>query len=82
MVQAASQREGSCRVLCLEAFISLLQAGILGGGVLGEGSVDCASVLQVCSSRVMAFTDWSVPGQGVSSHCSWFWVAHLVLLLF
>ena len=46
-----------------QAFISFLQAGILGK----------ASALQVRPFRVMVLTGWSVTGQGAFSHCSWSW---------
>ena len=57
-------------VLCLEAFCSLLQAGIL-GEASGEVSAEYSSVFQVGPFRVMVSTDWSVTGQGVISHSSW-----------
>ena len=42
------------------------------GGNHGWVSAEYASVLQVCPFRVMVSSDWSVAGQGVCSHCSWF----------
>ena len=76
MAQIAHQMESALWVLCPEAFISLLQAGIL-GEVSGKG-------FQLCPFRVMVFIDWSVTRQGVISHCSWSWhcTTHLVLLIF
>ena len=59
-------------VLSLEAFISLLQAGILGRS-WGRVSAEYSSVFQVWSFRVMVSTDWSEPGQEVISHYSWCW---------
>ena len=40
----------------------------------GRVSVEYSSVFQVCSFRVMVSPDWSVTGQGVFSHCTWFWL--------
>ena len=48
------------------------KAGIL-GEVSGRISIEHSSAFQVCPFRVMVPTDWSVPGQGVISHCSWSW---------
>ena len=59
-------------VLYLEAFLSLLQVGILGRSQ-GRVSTEYSSVFQVCPFRGMVSTDWSVPGQGIISHCSWSW---------
>ena len=54
------------------AALSFLQVGI-SGEVSGEGFTEYSSVFQVCPFRVLVSTDWSVTGQGVFSHCSWFW---------
>ena len=58
-------------VLCLEACISLLQAGI--SGEVSGGFSRYSSVLQVRPPRAVVSTDWSVTGQGGFSHCNWFW---------
>ena len=54
------QRENWSLVLCLEAFISLLQVGIL-GELAGEGF---STVFLICPG---------VPFQGVFGHCSGTW---------
>ena len=63
------------RVLCLEAFISLPQAGIL-----GEVSAECAPGLQVFPFKVVVSTDWSAPGSLVAAAGPD--VTRLALLLF
>ena len=55
------------------AALSFLQVGIL-GEVSGEGFTEYSSVFQVCPYRILVATDWSVTGQGVFSHCTWFWL--------
>ena len=60
-------------VLCLEAFISLA-GGNLWAGLGGRFQQNIS--FRVCSFRVMVSTDWLVTWQ--FSHCSWFWLPHLV----
>ena len=67
-------------VLCLEVFLSLLQAWILGEASAGEGSAEHSSVLQVCPFRVTISSDWSVTGSLVTAVGSG--IPHLVSLLF
>ena len=38
-----------------------------------EGFREYSSDFQVRPFRVVVLTDWSVTGQGVFSHCCWFW---------
>ena len=77
----APQRESAGWVLCLEGFLSHLKAEIL-----GEVSGECYSRISPSSTGVpfqaVVSTEWSATGQGVVSHCSWYGIAHLVLLLF
>ena len=53
--------EDLTRSSVLRVFIWRFQGGI---------PIEC-SASQVCLLRVMVFTDWSVPGQGAISQCSW-----------
>ena len=71
MALAAPQKEPVSCVLCLR-FLSL-SCGWESWSSQERVSAEYSSVLQVCPSRVTISTDWSVPEQGVVSHCSWSW---------
>ena len=71
----------ACHILCLKAFISLLQAGILREAA-GEGFSRIFISSPGVPFRVMVSIDWSAPGQGSLVIAAGPGIAHLVLLLF
>ena len=61
-------RGRACRVLCFEAFTSLLQVGISGEGFSRKFISFPGTPFQG-----QGLHSWSVTGQGVVSHRSWPW---------
>ena len=57
------ERKKMCWVLHLKGF--------KGRDFLGEDLNSTFISFQVCLLRVVVSTDWSEPGWGIISHCSW-----------
>lgn len=59
-------------IFVLRVFLSLsLSGGNLRGGIRGGFQQNIHQFSPVCSFRVVVFTDYSVPEQGVINHCNW-----------